>query len=58
MNHARRVINADNPGSVELSTIKAEDFTFVIDEIKDGVPLYKIKHQLKYSKQKTIVVFC
>ena len=36
MNHARRVINADNPGSVELSTIKAEDFTFVIDEIKDG----------------------
>ena len=36
MNHARRVINMDNPGSVELSTIKAEDFTFVIDENEAG----------------------
>lgn len=28
MNYARRVINARNPGSEELSTIKAEDFIF------------------------------
>ena len=28
MNHARRVINTANPGSVELSMIKAEDFIF------------------------------
>lgn len=28
MNHARRVINIDNPGTVELSKIIAEDFTF------------------------------
>lgn len=27
MNHARRVINADNPDREELSTIKVEDFT-------------------------------
>jgi len=32
MNHARRVINTANPDSAELSTIKAEDFTFVINE--------------------------
>ena len=32
MNHARRVINMANPGSVELSTIKAEDFTLEFDE--------------------------
>ena len=28
MNHARRVINTANPGSEELSTIKAVDFIF------------------------------
>ena len=28
MNHARRVIKADNPSSADLSTIKAEDFNF------------------------------
>nr|WP_243427044.1 hypothetical protein [Mediterraneibacter glycyrrhizinilyticus] len=32
MNHARRVINTANPDRAELSTIKAEDFTFTIDE--------------------------
>lgn len=32
MNHARRVINTTNPGSEELSTIKAVDFTFMDDE--------------------------
>lgn len=36
MNHARRVIKVDNPNSVDLSTIKAEDFTFVIDENADN----------------------
>lgn len=35
MNHAKRVINIANPDSAELSTIKAEDFTFVIDENVD-----------------------
>ena len=30
MNHARRVIKIANPGYDELSTIKAEDFTFAI----------------------------
>lgn len=28
MNHARRVINVENPGREELSTIKVEDFAF------------------------------
>lgn len=36
INHARRVINAANPGSVELSTIKAEDFTFAVDETEES----------------------
>ena len=36
MNHARRVINTANPDSAELSTIKAEDFTFAIDENVDN----------------------
>ena len=36
MNHAKRVINMDNPGSVDLSTIKAEDFTVILDEIKNS----------------------
>lgn len=36
MNHARRVINMANPDSAELSTIKAEDFTFTIDENVDN----------------------
>lgn len=36
MNHARRVINMANPDSAELSTIKAEDFTFAIDENVDN----------------------
>lgn len=31
INHAKRVINSFNPDSVELSTIKAEDFTFSVD---------------------------
>lgn len=35
MNHAKRVISIANPNSAELSTIKAEDFTFVIDENVD-----------------------
>lgn len=35
MNHARRVINTSNPDSEELSTIKAEDFTYVIGESSD-----------------------
>ncbi len=34
MNHARRVINATNPGVEELSTIIAADFTFMVDEVK------------------------
>ena len=32
LKHARRVINIANPGNQELSTIKAEDFIFVVDE--------------------------
>ena len=36
MNHARRVINTANPDSVELSTIKVEDFTFTINENIDN----------------------
>ena len=36
MNHARRVVNVTNPGSAELSTIKAEDFTFDIDDNEKG----------------------
>ena len=36
MNHARRVINIANPGSEELSTIKAIDFISMDDEIKKG----------------------
>lgn len=36
MNHTRRVIKTDNPDIVELSTIKAEDFTFTIDENVDN----------------------
>ena len=36
MNHARRVINTANPDSAELSTIKAKDFTFAIDENVDN----------------------
>ena len=32
INHARRVINVANPGNMELSTIKAEDFMFAFDE--------------------------
>lgn len=36
MNHARRVINTANPDSAELSTIKAEDFTFPIDKNMDN----------------------
>ena len=36
MNHARRVISITNPGSQELSTIKAEDFIFVVDEDEEG----------------------
>lgn len=32
MNHAKRVINTVNPTGTELSTIKAEDFTFAVDE--------------------------
>lgn len=36
MNHARRVINASNPDCVELSTIKAEDFTFSLDKTENS----------------------
>ncbi len=36
MNHARRVIDLANPGNVELSTIKAEDFTFTLDKKEDS----------------------
>lgn len=35
MNHARRVVNMVNPGSVDLSTIKAEDFTLSFNKNKD-----------------------
>ncbi len=35
MNHARRVINTSNPDCVELSTIKAEDFTFSPDKTEN-----------------------
>lgn len=34
MNHARRVINIANPGSLDLSTIKLQDFTYTLDETK------------------------
>ena len=36
MNHARRVINITNPVCEELSTIKAEDFLFLINKIKNS----------------------
>lgn len=36
MNHARRVINLDNPGNVELSTIKVEDFTLLLNNNEDS----------------------
>ncbi|MBO8463803.1 MAG: AAA family ATPase [Firmicutes bacterium] len=36
MNHARRVINITNPGKQELSTIKTEDFIFVVDETEEN----------------------
>lgn len=36
MNHARRVINVENPDRHELSTIKVEDFLFVIDEAEES----------------------
>ena len=36
MNHARRVINILAPGCEELSRIQAVDFTFLVDEVKDG----------------------
>ena len=36
MNHARCVINTANPGSVELSTIIAEDFAFAFYENEDS----------------------
>lgn len=36
MNHARRVINVINPEREELSTIKAEDFIYVVNETDDG----------------------
>lgn len=36
MNHARRVVNMANPGSIELSTIKAKDLVFVLDETEDN----------------------
>lgn len=36
MNHARRVINVANPGTVELSMIKAEDFMFALDGTEDS----------------------
>lgn len=36
MNHARRVINTVNPDRMALSTIKAEDFNFIIDENVDN----------------------
>ena len=35
MNHARRVVKVDNPSSVDLSTIKAEDFNFECSEVSD-----------------------
>lgn len=36
MNHARCAINTANPGSVELSTIIAEDFAFAFYENEDS----------------------
>ena len=36
MNHARRVIKNENPGKQELSTIKVEDFIFVVDETQES----------------------
>lgn len=35
MNHARRVINIENPGREELSTIQVEDFVFT-DDVNDN----------------------
>ena len=32
MSHARRVISMANPGTADLSTLKAEDFTLALDE--------------------------
>ena len=32
MSHARRVISIANPGTADLSTLKAEDFTLALDE--------------------------
>lgn len=37
MNHARRVINVANPGSVELSMINAEDFTLILDDAEGSL---------------------
>lgn len=34
MNHARRVINIASPGNIELSTIKAEDFDYTVEDCK------------------------
>lgn len=36
INHARRVIDVDNPSCVDLSTIKAADFTFKLEANTDG----------------------
>ena len=36
MNHARRVVKVDDPSSVDLSTIKAEDFNFECSEVGDN----------------------
>ncbi|MCT6922160.1 MAG: AAA family ATPase [Staphylococcus epidermidis] len=36
MSHARRVINITNPVCEELSTIKAEDFLFIINEVENS----------------------
>ena len=36
MNHARRVINLANPESVDLSTIKMDDFMFALDETENN----------------------
>lgn len=35
MNHARRVINVDNPSRTDLSTIKAEDFNFECNKVEE-----------------------
>ncbi|NLK63288.1 MAG: AAA family ATPase [Fusobacteria bacterium] len=36
MNHAKRVINIDKPGYIELTTIKVDDFSLQFDEIEDN----------------------